>query len=261
MQKGGMEISVFQYPVEGGSVPPPAWEDLAELEPAATIQGARNDQEDRDKAKAHSDLLSDQLRQSFDAGFAAGREAGAREVRAAVESESETRRDADQHERLRQMAGLVERFDAERARYVQAVEREVVALALAVAARILRREAQMDSLLLTGAVRVALGQLSESTEVKLRVPGADAALWREAIAHLPNLAVRPEVVAVDEMRLGDCVLETRLGSVDLGVRAQLGEIEHGFFDRAQRGAGRRAARQDNYAMPQDLNAEQETAQA
>jgi len=37
-----------------------------------------------------------------------------------------------------------------------AVEHEVVKLALAVAARILRREAQMDPLLLTGAVRVAL---------------------------------------------------------------------------------------------------------
>ena len=34
------------------------------------------------------------------------------------------------------------------------------------------------------------------------------------------------------MRLGDCVIETALGSVDLGIRAQLGEIERGFFDRA-----------------------------
>ena len=48
----------------------------------------------------------------------------------------------------------------ERDRYLHAVEHEVVKLALAVAARILRREAQMDPLLLTGAVRVALGQLS-----------------------------------------------------------------------------------------------------
>ena len=34
------------------------------------------------------------------------------------------------------------------------------------------------------------------------------------------------------MRLGDCIVETELGSVDLGVRAQLSEIERGFFDRA-----------------------------
>ena len=49
---------------------------------------------------------------------------------------------------------------AERDRFLHAVEQEVVKLALAVAARILRREAQMDPLLLTGAVRVALGQLA-----------------------------------------------------------------------------------------------------
>jgi flagellar assembly protein FliH len=34
------------------------------------------------------------------------------------------------------------------------------------------------------------------------------------------------------MLLGDCVIETDLGSVDLGIRSQLGEIERGFFDRA-----------------------------
>ena len=57
-------------------------------------------------------------------------------------------------------------------------------------------------------------------------------MWSEAIAHLPNLALKPDVVAGDGHALGDCVIETELGSVDLGVRAQLGEIERGFFDRS-----------------------------
>jgi flagellar assembly protein FliH len=112
------------------------------------------------------------------------------------------------------------------------VEHEVVKLALAVAARILRREAQMDPLLLTGAVRVALGQLSGSTQVRLYVPAAELDLWTEAIALLPNLAVKPAVLAGEGMRLGDCKIETDLGTVDLGIRFQLGEIERGFFDRA-----------------------------
>ncbi|MGB6743322.1 MAG: FliH/SctL family protein, partial [Terracidiphilus sp.] len=112
------------------------------------------------------------------------------------------------------------------------VEHEVVKLALAIAARILRREAQMDPLLLTGAARVALGQLSATTEVKLRVPPGDLDLWTEAIALLPNLPLKPLVVAGDEMRLGDCIVETSLGTVDLGIRSQLAEIERGFFDRA-----------------------------
>jgi flagellar assembly protein FliH len=57
------------------------------------------------------------------------------------------------------------------------------------------------------------------------------------MALAPNLALKPTVVAAEGMRLGDCVVETELGSVDLGIRSQLGEIERGFFDRA---GGRRA---------------------
>ena len=89
-----------------------------------------------------------------------------------------------------------------------------------------------DALLLTGAVRVALGQLSRSTQVRLRVPPAELDLWTEAIALVPNLALKPSVVAGEGMGLGECEIETELGSVDLGIRAQLGEIERGFFDRA-----------------------------
>ena len=101
----------------------------------------------------------------------------------------------------------------------------------------------MDPLLLTGAVRVALGQLAATSEVRLRVPAKEADLWTETMALLPNLAVKPLVVADEGMRLGDCVIESKVGTVDLGVRAQLSEIERGFFDRAgvQDAAARPAA--------------------
>ena len=124
------------------------------------------------------------------------------------------------------------KFSEERDRYLAAVEREAVRLALAVAARILRREAQMDPLLLTGAVRVALGHLAASSEVELRVPAVELELWKEAIRHLPHLAMKPAVTAGEGMRLGDCTIESKVGTVDLGVRSQLAEIERGFFDRA-----------------------------
>ena len=172
--------------------------------------------------------LAEETRKSFDAGRERGCQEGRQFER---EAQSTTQATAEQ-ERARQAAGLIERFAQERERYLHAVEREVVKLALAVAARILRREAQMDPLLLTGAVRVALGQLSGSTQVRLCVPPADLNLWTEAIALLPNLAVKLAVTAGEGMRLGDCVIETGMGSVDLGIRAQLGEIERGFFDRA-----------------------------
>ncbi len=135
---------------------------------------------------------------------------------------------------LREMAGQWEKalhlFLGERDRYFARVEREVVELALAIAARILQREAQLDPLLLSGAVRVALGQLGETTSVQLRVPVSAHALWSETLRLMPNLPVYPELIADSEMQEGDAVLETRLGRVDLGVRAQLKEIERGFFD-------------------------------
>jgi flagellar assembly protein FliH len=50
--------------------------------------------------------------------------------------------------------------------------------------------------------------------------------------YMPNLPVRPEVLAGEGMLTGECAVETEVGAVDLGVRAQLSEIERGFFDRA-----------------------------
>jgi flagellar assembly protein FliH len=171
---------------------------------------------------------AEETRKSFEAGRERGRQEGAEAERRAQSAAQA----AEQDQRRRQAAGLVESFQLERDRYLHAVEREVVKLALAVAARVLRREAQMDPLLLTGAVRVALGQLADSTEVRLRVPQADLDLWTEAVALVPRLAVKPLIAAGEGMRLGECTVETELGTVDLGVRAQLAEIERGFFDRA-----------------------------
>jgi flagellar assembly protein FliH len=144
----------------------------------------------------------------------------------------------------RAAAGLAEamgEFRAERDQYLGAVEHEVVRLALAIAARVLHREAQMDPLLLSGAVRVALGQLAETAETRLRVPAAEEELWAQMLRLMPNLALRPELVADERLQAGDAVLEAQTGSVDLGVRAQLEEIERGFFDLLESHEGVRGA--------------------
>ena len=225
-------IEVFEYPADPNAPALPVWNGWAtdaqagaREEPARErAQGAR----DAGVHAEHEQRLAEETRRSFEAGRERGRQEGRqveREAQAVAQVAAEQRR-------VQQAAALIESFAEERDRYLQAVEHEVVELALAVAARILRREAQMDPLLLTGAVRVALGQLSGSTEVRLRVPAAELDLWTEAIALLPNLAMKPVLAAGEAMRLGDCVIETGLGSVDLGIRAQLGEIERGFFDRA-----------------------------
>jgi flagellar assembly protein FliH len=177
-------------------------------------------------------LLSEARRQGHESGRKQGREEGRLEAEEQAHAELAAHAQTAEQQRQTDLAHLVEDFDAARERYFHAIEPETVRLALAVAARIIRREAQMDPLLLTGAVRVALGQIASSSKVRLKVPPADLNLWKEAIAHLPKLSVRPDVIPGEAMRLGDCIIETELGSVDLGVRSQLSEIERGFFDRA-----------------------------
>jgi flagellar assembly protein FliH len=139
---------------------------------------------------------------------------------------------AAERDRLHSQADkLVSSFAEEREQYFHQLEQDAVRLAMAMTARILRREAQMDPLLLTGAVRVALGQLAESTAVRLYVPARDQPLWEEALARMPGLVLRPTVIGDPRMELGDCRMETELGSADLGLWPQLKEIERGFFDR------------------------------
>lgn len=140
-----------------------------------------------------------------------------------------------------EVAGAIEDFRRRRDEYLAQVEHEVVQLALAIAERILHREAQMDPLLLAGAVRVALGRLADSTEVRLRIPAEQKDLWGEMLRLMPNQPLRPEVIADAGMHDCEAVLETSLGRVDLGVRVQIEEIERGFFDLLDVRNGKRQA--------------------
>jgi flagellar assembly protein FliH len=227
------QVEVFRYPGHTGAGGAPVddaedytlYGDLSAAEQPEALAVARLRAE-------FEQIVVEEARKAFENG----RERGRHEGRAAEREEQAGAISAAAEQRARQVRELVEDWLEERDRYMQSVEHEVVNLALAVAARILRRESLMDPLLLTGAVRVALGQLSDSTAVTLRVPGSELSLWTEAVALLPNLARRPAVIAGEGMRAGECRIETELGSVDLGMRAQLEEIERGFFDRS--GAGR-----------------------
>jgi flagellar assembly protein FliH len=137
-----------------------------------------------------------------------------------------------------QIGKAVVDFVEQRDRYFQKVEEQVVRLALAIAQKILHREAQMDPLLLTGIVHVALEKLGTETHTRLRTNPADVVAWRAYFARADEDLPTPELVGDPELPLGRCLLETDLGSTEISLETQLKEIEHGFFDLlAQRPGG------------------------
>lgn len=232
-------VESFEYP-QGGELRRSAWEAIlpSAAGSAAAVASQKAPAPNVEQPAARAALTEEETRRIFDAGRQKGIELGRKAERESMVQAQE--------QQAAQIAASLTQFAEERQRYFSAVEQQVVELALGIAARILRREVQMDPLLLTGAVRVALGQLSASTQARLRVPAQDLPLWTETLAHLPNLALRPELVADAQMSTGECALETELGSVDLGLRAQLTEIERGFFDRAP---AQRAAQESAFVQP------------
>ncbi|MFY9746211.1 MAG: FliH/SctL family protein [Acidobacteriaceae bacterium] len=200
----------MEYPVLGGASPVI---DLAS--PVDPEQRIRELEEEIGKKEKHFALTLESVRKE---ALGRGKELASSE------------HSAWRQECAAELTAAIGEFRGHADEYLNRVEHEVVRLALAVAERILHRESQMDPLLLSGAVRIALGQLAESTKVRLRVPAAQEEMWAEMVRLMPGLPLRPEVRADQEMHTCEAVLETNLGTVDLGVRSQLREIERSFFD-------------------------------
>ncbi len=114
----------------------------------------------------------------------------------------------------------LEHFQAERKEYFSRVESDVVQLALAIAAKILHREAQVDPMLVAALVRVAIDKLHDGSSVSVRVSPAEAGKWRAFLAHPLNGST---VEIVEDAHLGRCGLHS-------GNRTGLGKFQHRSAD-------------------------------
>lgn len=185
---------------------------------AVSVQGVEEKQE---VIEAEIQMSEDALRQKL----AAERAAGYAEAEARLRQEFTLR--AEQ-EAARISKSIVD-FEQSRKEYFARVEREVVQLALAIAGKILHREAQVDPMLVAAIVQIALGQLKDGSSATLRLCGSDAARWRDHLRSLP-LGVTVNIIEDVDLIPGDCVLETEMGSVNFSLDVQLKEVERGFFD-------------------------------
>jgi len=153
------------------------------------------------------------------------REAKAREVgRMEGENTARSKYEDELRKQREKLAESVQQFQAERNSYFENIESEVVQLALAVARRILHREANVDPELLAGLVRYTLEKLRDGTRVKIRVNPAESATMQK------QFGMKAEVIADSSIAEGSCVLVTEIGTTAISVDEQLKEIECGLMD-------------------------------
>lgn len=128
------------------------------------------------------------------------------------------------------IAETVQAFEKQLSGYYARAEVELVHLALAIAAKILHREAQVDRMVVAGLVKVALDKLQQGTRVIAHVRPENVTPWiqyfQEKMAGRIHVEVKPDV----SLEANNCILETDLGTTELGIETQLKEIEKGFFD-------------------------------
>jgi flagellar assembly protein FliH len=151
-------------------------------------------------------------------GEAAGRQKGAAELQPV----------------MARLARSIEEMGGMRARFRREAEADLIALAMAIARRVLRREVAVDPEALHGLVLGALEKMQMQEIRRVRVHPSHAALVAACLREAGGLAV--EVVADAAREPGAVILETERGNLDASVESQLREIERGLADRMGRPA-------------------------
>ena len=183
-------------------------EPIPEIDPAQLIADAR----------AEAERM---IRDGYAEGLRRGKEAGRAEFLEAVGQAAQSLTSAGQV--------LIQAREA----FLSALEPQVVSLAHAIAARILRREAQVNPEVVQMTVRAALGNLIDREQVTLRVNPHDLDVLRaEQAVLLDEFDGTKQLVIVPDASVdtGGCIADTASMHVDATLNAQLERILDALMD-------------------------------
>jgi len=127
------------------------------------------------------------------------------------------------------LARTIEEATGARLRYRREAEQDIVALALAVARRILHRELTMAPEALLGLVKAALEKMEARELHRARVSREDAAMVRKFFEQM-GVPQSVEIIPDAALARGAVIFESSRGVLDASVDTQLAEIERGFAD-------------------------------
>lgn len=211
-------VRFVSWPVAGASTPQPALSLRAEADgpntgrsdPAETAQLQQRVVQLQQRLETEVRSARDQAMRE---GEKLAREQAGVEIKAALDQVSRS---------LTDMASL-------RGRIRRDTEKDLIALSLEIARRVLHRELSVDPDAIQGIARFALEKVQSRDLFRVRLHPAHERQFREVTQGLGNLS-GVEVKADPALPLGGVVLETRGGDLDASIDTQLAEISRGFAD-------------------------------
>lgn len=157
--------------------------------------------------------LQSEKQEAHRQGEAAGRKQSAAEFESVVE----------------RMARSIEEIAGHKSRLRNQAERDVVALALAIARRVLHRQVLMDEEALLGLVKAAFENMSMREVTEVRVHPQFVARVQ---GHLSRIGA-PQAIRVQgdaTLEVGGLMVETARGTLDASIETQIEEIGRGLSD-------------------------------
>jgi flagellar assembly protein FliH len=223
--EAGMSISPMIYPAVPGWVPRETPETPQDIDATGTSE---REPEERPASEAKPNPTQpvlygeEDLRNAERAARQKGWQDGHAQAKAEFDSAIAQEREA--------VGAAIREFARDREVYFHNVEGEVVSLALAIVRKILKREAHVDPMLLSGMVRVALERIGATQSLRLRVHPSQIETWRAYLDSNKDFSPVPELSGDGSLEPNACHIETDLGTTELNLETQLKEIEVGLFD-------------------------------
>jgi len=168
-----------------------------------------------------TDDVEEKIRAAYQQGLQEGRKGAREEMGAQLEAMNV------------RMARAIEEMSGMRQRFRHEAEEDVVALALAIARRILHRELTMAPDALLGLVKAALEKIEAREVHRVRIRPEDAPMVKQFLEKM-GLPQKVEVISDPGLERGAAILDSSRGALDASVDTQLAEIERGLADLVRR---------------------------
>lgn len=187
-------------------------------------------------ARAEEDarsLKSRAVKEGREEGYQKGHEEGAEEGhRQAFEQASMEFRNATR-KLIEALQAMLRDVEEQRKRMIEKAKIDLVALAIAVAEAIVKREIVKDEKITVLNVRKAIELSSRKSDLVIRVHPDDLKAMKEFVPELQQTfasLTRVDIVADDRVMRGGTVVTNPEGVVDADIRTQLQEIERELLD-------------------------------
>jgi flagellar biosynthesis/type III secretory pathway protein FliH len=178
----------------------------------------------KENAPSIDEVRTNAFQEGFAEGEKAGFEAGTKRVEPLI---------ASFNQGLEQLKNIRQEMH-------QAIEKEVVQLALSIAKKIVCHEVKTNAETVVCVAREALGRVENPGKIKIKLNPTDLQFIQDTKSQLSHLLQNVDGIrfeAEDSIQSGGCVIETEMGDIDARIEKQFQAIEESFqieFDQPAR---------------------------